>query len=384
MADFNAAAPFQYRMLMPLLASGVGKVVPWLDADVIFAALEVAAWMALVFVALRGVEMFCPEVSPRLRWPLALTVLVPVAMHLIVPDFRFPSTFQNEAGTLGLGEWRAVRLFRYVYDLPAAVFTLATALMLVRFERRRDLSRFAAYLGVFALATLNRETAVFMIAAFFGVCRHSLSPKTLLMALAAQIAVFVAIYGGIVWLAPAMENPHASVGASEYENHLMHNLALFASPLYLLTYFARFSAGLYLPVLLLRQHLSPVLGRIVFWYGLPLLASAILFGRLVEQRVVVEVVPLIWLAAIQAITAWVARQHTPGSSPLPARNLARASDSGAHERKVQTAMDRSGSAAFVIMLMFLAFMAGAMVMQARAEPSVIIPDPYRALEALKL
>ncbi|MCT7373718.1 arylsulfotransferase family protein [Chelativorans salis] len=381
MADFNAAAPFQYRTLLPILVAGISQGVPWLDADLVFAAIEVGVWMLLIVVALRGLDFFCPDVSPPVRRLLAITVVIPVAMHLIVPDLRFSSTFQQEGGLLELGEWRTVRLFRYVYDLPAAVFTLALVILLARFERRPDMHRFAAYLGLFAVATLNRETTVCMIPAFLAVCYDRISRELLLKTLAAQVLVFAAVYGSAVWLIPNIENPHANVAGSEYENHLVHNLALFASPLYLVTYFARFGAGLYLPVLLLRRYLSPVLGRTLIWFGLPFLALAVYFGRLPEQRVVVEIMPIIWLAAVQAITAWNASHRGSAVSQLSGP---RAVATSAPRGEAQGVAERAGTTAFVLMLMFLAFVGGAMVMQARVFPHQFFSDAYRAWDALRL
>ncbi|WP_163269280.1 arylsulfotransferase family protein [Chelativorans alearense] len=384
MADFNAAAPFQYRTLLPLIVAGISEGVPWLDADLVFAAIEVVAWILLVVVALRGLDFFCPDVSPPVRRILAITVVIPVAMHLIVPDLRFASTFQQDGGLLELGEWRTVRLFRYVYDLPAAVFTLALVVLLARFHKRPDMRRFAAYLGLFAVATLNRETTVCMIPAFLAVCYDRVDRGVLLKTLAAQIVVFAAVYGAAVWLIPNIDNPHANVAGSEYENHLVHNLALFASPLYLVTYFARFGAGLYLPVLLLHRYLSPVLGRTLIWFGLPFLALAVYFGRLAEQRVVVEIMPIIWLAAVQAITAWNASHRGSAVTSPPRPRAVSINAASAPGGGGQSVAERGGTMVFVLMLMFLAFVGGAMVMQARVFPHQFFSDAYRAWDALRV
>jgi hypothetical protein len=99
-------------------------------------------------------------------------------------------------------------------------------------------------------------------------------------------------------------NPHARIPGTHYEIHAIRNLALFAGPLWLITFLARFGAGLYIPVFLLRRHLDPFLGRGLLWFGIPLLLSALLLGRLKEHRVVIEFVPILWLSCLQAINAW--------------------------------------------------------------------------------
>ncbi|WFP62118.1 hypothetical protein [Mesorhizobium sp. WSM4904] len=321
MADFIAAAPFQGRVLLPLIVHAIMRVTPWFDVDLLFAAAEVAAWMLLVVVARKALRVFRIETSDLVSGILALTITVPVALHLIVPDLEVHSVLGLDSGVLELGKWQTVPFFRYVYDLPAAVFTLALVLCLARFVQTPGTGWLTTYLGLFALATVNRETTMFLLPAFLAVCWGVLDRRTIATALAAQVIIFVVIQAAIRWLFPGLPNPYASIPGTNYEIHLTDNLWLFTNPLYLLTYLARFGAGLYLPVLLLHRYLDPVLKRTLLWFGIPFLVSTVLFGRLVEHRVVIEIVPLLWLGAVQAISAWStdqARQsQTHGREPLP-------------------------------------------------------------------
>lgn len=308
MADFIAAAPFQGRVLLPLIVHAIMRVTPWFDVDLLFAAAEVAAWMLLVVVARQALRVFRIETSDLVSGILALTITVPVALHLIVPDLEVHSILGVDGGVLELGKWQTVPFFRYVYDLPAAVFTLALVLCLARFVQAPETGRLIAYLGLFALATVNRETTMFLLPAFLAVCWGVLERRTIATVLAAQVIIFVAIQAAIRWFVPGLPNPYASIPGTNYEIHLTDNLWLFTNPLYLLTYLARFGAGLYLPIVLLHRYLDPVLKRTLLWFGIPFLLSTVLFGRLVEHRVVIEIVPLLWLGAVQAISAWSADQ----------------------------------------------------------------------------
>lgn len=308
MADFIAAAPFQGRVLLPLIVHAIMRVTPWFDVDLLFAAAEVAAWMLLVVVARQALRVFRIETSDLVSGILALTITVSVALHLIVPDLEVHSILGVDGGVLELGKWQTVPFFRYVYDLPAAVFTLALVLCLARFVQTPGTGWLMAYLGLFALATVNRETTMFLLPAFLAVCWGVLERRTIATALAAQVIIFVVIQAAIRWSVPGLPNPYASIPGTNYEIHLTDNLWLFTNPLYLLTYLARFGAGLYLPVLLLHRYLDPVLKRTLLWFGIPFLVSTVLFGRLVEHRVVIEIVPLLWLGAVQAISAWSADQ----------------------------------------------------------------------------
>ncbi|HET8701559.1 MAG TPA: hypothetical protein VFL97_07830, partial [Nitrococcus sp.] len=212
--------------------------------------------------------------------------------------------FSPDGGLLELGNWRAQRLFYYAYDLPAAVFTLALVILMVKFAQTRARRWLIGYLVLFAVATLNRETTLFLILPFIVVCYRPVDRAVLIKAVVLQAILFLAIEGTLQWAFMDHANPYADVSGTHYENHLLDNLSLFANPLYLITYLARFSAGIYLPVLLLRHYLHPMLGRTLLWFGIPFLTSALLFGRLQEHRVVIEIVPLIWLCGMQAIASW--------------------------------------------------------------------------------
>lgn len=301
MVDFQAAAPFQYRLLLPGLVNVLRAVFP-LGVNLLLFLIEVAAWISLVVVAYRALEAFgvaATGLGPRF---LALTVVVPVAAHLIPPDLRFESALVLEDGVLRLGAWHAERLFHYMYDLPAAVFTLALVLALRRLVQAPDSHRLAGYAALFSLATLNRETSIFMVPVFLAVCAPVLDRRTLAAAAALQLAVYAGIQLTLQWAFAANINPHASVPGTSYENHLLTNLALFANPLYLIVYCARLGAGLYLPVVALHRRLEPFLARTLGWFAVPFLVSTLFFGRLQEHRVLVELAPLLWLGALQALS----------------------------------------------------------------------------------
>jgi hypothetical protein len=316
--NFEAAEPFQHRLLVPIIVIGVQALVP-LGAKLLFAFVEVLAWMALVMVAYRALSAFDIGGSDLFRRVLAFTIVIPMGRHLIMPDPILSPLFSLDGGVLELGTWKAEWLYHYAYDLPAAVFTLVLVLLMVLLARTFDWRWFAVYLGLFALATVNRETTLFLIPAFMAVFYRTLDRKVLSLALVLQVATFVVIQGTLQWVFADNVNPYGTVPGTHYEDHLLRNLILFANPLYLLTYLVQFGAGFYLPVLLLRHHLDPILGRTLLWFGLPFLASAFLFGRVQEHRVVIELVPLLWLGGVQAIAAWNAsraRAYIAASSVL--------------------------------------------------------------------
>lgn len=315
MARFDAAAPFQYRILVPSLvaalhaASGIG-------VGILFALAEVAGWMLLVLVAERALAAFRIGSDGPGRWLLASTVCIPVAAHLIPPDLLTHSLPTVEDGQLIWGEWYVTLVFRYVYDLPAAVFTLALVLLLYRLAT--DGARWLGlYLAVFVLAVLNRETAMFLIPAFLACGFRRLDHRTLATAVLFQIAAVLVVQATLQSLFAANVNPHANVLDTQYENHLIPNLTLLAGPMYFTLFLLRFGAGMWLPVVALGRYLDPFLTRVLLWFGVPFLVAGLVFGRIQEHRVLVELAPLLWLAGVQAVAAYRARA-------LPAGNTAAA------------------------------------------------------------
>lgn len=315
MARFEAAAPFQYRILLPSLVAAVHAVIG-VNVSVLFALAEVAGWMLLVVVAERALRSFGIGTDGAPRWALAFTACVPVAAHLIPPDLLTHSLLTVEDGALIWGEWYVTRVFRYVYDLPAAVFTLALVVLLHRLVTG-GARWLGPYLVVFVLAVLNRETAMFLIPAFVAVGFRRLGHGTLTIGLLIQVAAVVLIQSTLQTMFESNVNPHANVLDTQYENHLLPNLALLAGPTYFGLFLLRFGAGMWLPVLALVRHLDPFLRRVLVWFGVPFLVAGLVFGRIQEHRVLVELAPLLWLAGVQAIAAYRSRLEAlpPGNTP---------------------------------------------------------------------
>lgn len=313
LASFEAAEPFQHRILLPAMVAAVQQILP-LGELLLFALAEVAGWVALILVAEQALKVFRIGATQAVRRALALTVVIPMGLHLIVPELVPYPGLNVDGGVLDLGNWRAQRLFYYVYDLPAAVFTLALVVLMALYARTRERRWLTGYLALFAVATLNRETTLFLIPCFAVLLFQRVEHLALVRALALQVGLFVAIQGLLQWTFADQVNPNAGVPGTQYENHLIANLALFTNPFYLLTYLARFGAGLYLPIILLRRHLDPFLGPLLICFAVPFLASAFFFGRIVEQRVVIELVPLLWLGGLQVLAALHASRRSPSPS----------------------------------------------------------------------
>lgn len=302
LVNFEAVEPFQHRVLLPAIAAGAQQIAP-LGETLLFGVMEVGFWIALIGLAYRALTMFGIGRSEIARRMLAFTVVIPMLLHLVTPDLEMTHSFSADHSLFDLGAWQPRAIYYYVYDLPAAVFTLGLVLLLARLAERPSVRLFAAYFAVFALATLNRETTVFLLpfAALLFWSRLSFGRWFLFMA--AQTLLLAAIQLPLQWLFAGNVNPNAHLGNTQYEFHLVYNLIALSSPLYALTYIARFCAGLYIPLLIWRRYLDRRLALALLGFALPLALFAAVVGRMVEQRVFVEIVPLIWLGALQVLSA---------------------------------------------------------------------------------
>lgn len=318
LVSFEAAAPFQYRALIPAIAAAL-QVPLAMEAGWIVAFLEMVAWGALVILAHHALSVFGIGRPGIVRRMLALTVLIPTGVHLMMPDIKFTLVHELGGEFARLADWDPEWLYLYVYDLPAAVFTLGLVLLLRQYLQAPTAGRLALYLGVFALATFNRETTAFLLPAFLLAGYGILPLPALVRGLLLQALLFVAIQGFLQWLFADNLNPRAQgVPGTQYEMHLTDNLWLLANPLFLAVYLLRFGAGMYLPVLLLWRHLDPFLMRVLIGFGVPFLAFVFLLGRIQEHRVVVELLPLLWIGALQAIAArQAASLPVPAAPPSP-------------------------------------------------------------------
>lgn len=306
LVNFDAAEPFQHRVLLPAAVAALQYFLP-LGEKLLFGVFEMLGWITLILLAYRALMIFNVTRSPRLRAVLALTVVIPMLAHLMIPDLLATPVFVIVDGAIRLGEWEARPLFYYIYDLPAALLTLAMTLVLVCHARAPATRYLVAYFLLFTLATVNRETSAFMMGVFALLFFRSMAWPRFFVLIGLQCVVFVAIQWSLGWLFAGNINPNAQLVGTQYENHIRLNLRILSEPAFLITFLARFAAGLYLPVLLWHRALDRRLAIALVGFGLPLVFFAMLGGIIREYRIFIEIVPLIWLAAMQVIAA---RAHT--------------------------------------------------------------------------
>ena len=287
LVDGTAHRPFVYRALAPAVIRTLDKIVPETIND------------RLVSVASSGPVA---ELFTRYGWeqeyaPVYLITagFLFVCLLLFVHAFGVFSRSQYEMNPVFCRVFSLValaglpcffRYYSYLYDFPHLVlFCYAMAMMSLR--------RWKAYLPLFVLACLSKETTVLLIAVF--VIHYWKARKTMpFFALAAaQVVVFASVK---FWLNTLFaDNPGASV-----EFHLGHNLML--NPYG----FSQVGVLVGLGVLCAKDWRDqPAFLRSAVWMLLPLIGLTFLFGLLDEYRDYYEVYPVVLLLAAPAVAKYL-------------------------------------------------------------------------------
>lgn len=291
----TADRPFVTRALVPLAVNGLAVLVPagaaenlgqaaWVQdfltragwsqhVDTTALGLESLLAIALLYASLAGFAFALRMLFARLyESPPWVSALLPLAALSCLPVFF-------NAG--------------YIYDLPVLfLFTLALALLAAR--------RWAAYLLVFGLAALNKETAVLLLGAFVLLFfrDEALERKKFSTLAGAQAVIYAA-----VWLATRLAFRANPGGLVEF--HLADNLAMVSNPAIagVLTLAAALVAGLAFA----GWRDKPRFLKVSLWMAAPLLVLMVFFGLLIEIRVLYEVYPVIFLLSAHTVLAFIGR-----------------------------------------------------------------------------
>lgn len=291
----TADRPFVTRALVPLAVNGLAALAPksiaesldhaaglqdfftragWSqNVDTSALALESLLAIALLYASLAGFAFALRALFVRLyASPPWVARLLPLAALLCLPVFF-------NAG--------------YIYDFPVLLlFTLALALMAAR--------QWTAYLLIFGLAALNKETAVLLLGAFVLLFfrDEALERKKFSALAGAQVVLYA-----VIWLATRLAFRANPGGLLEF--HLADNLAMLANPAVVIV--LGLSAALAAGLVFAGWRGKPRFLKVSLWMAAPLLVLMVFFGLLIEIRVLYEVYAVIFLLAAHTVLSFVGR-----------------------------------------------------------------------------
>ncbi len=198
----------------------------------------------------------------------------------------------------------------HLYDFPAlCLSTLGLALIAAR--------RFWLYVVVFAVATLNKETALLLTFVWAVSEAHRLKRKQIVGGVALQVAVWVLIRGGLMLLFRG--NPGEPIAL-----HLFRNAQVISVPGNWFL-FRPVTDWLVLPMgfnilyilgfvgSLLALKKAPQFLKDAFWVAVPVIVLTWLFGNVDEMRVYYELLPLVVLVLFSGLYSLMG--YTPRPQP---------------------------------------------------------------------
>lgn len=289
--DFTAISPFQLRVLTPGLVWLLEHCcsINYRDA---FYYLEILGWFLILLVAPLALTMLEAPLSRRAKDLLGLTISLPLLLVTCLPFREY---------RIGPYDQSFMPLFYYPYDIYSALFALLQFLLIFRLFQRWSWKDFCWYAVVFTLATMNRETQIFFILYFVLVLWRALPRKRLVVASLLQVALYISIRTLITGLFDHGINPDAQGSATPYELHLEFNLIFLLSHYFGSVTYVVSIGGAALAGLLLFRRLTRFLRISLVAYGLPLSLTVFTIGYVHETRVFLEIMPLLWLTALQGM-----------------------------------------------------------------------------------
>lgn len=262
-ADANPA--FGYRLLFPVIASLLQRLVPSFTDHNCFIAIQSVIIAITVYLSGEWATLFTPRLGRFFGY-----MLLPL---MVCPTINY---------------WT-------FYDI--AIIAFWTGCFLLLYYRK-----FSLYLLTLGLATLNHENILLIIPCAFVYCWDRMKPSRLILFTAAQVAVWFAVRYSVI---------SAVKGAALFDNRLLYNLFFWKN------YSAHaliFACIALFPWWLVAIHgwkyASPLLRCSAL--SLPgLLLVTILFGRFDEARQFAAFVP----SCIGLIAGYLGHQYQRSSTP---------------------------------------------------------------------
>jgi hypothetical protein len=256
----EASTPYQYRVLVPWLVRGAlatGLITPESQLTM-FAAIQVAVLIALAFVFRRFLELFVKD--------RVLTSVMALSLYAILPFnyFNFPY---------------------YPYDVPAVLF-FTLGLILIHDEK------WSLFFPLFIVATINRESSIFLAVATALVFFDKYAWPKLAMLVGSQAAIWTVIKTAL-WL---IYRQNRWLGYGLYQFQLRMNIATLRTfPVKGAIALATWGC-LWIAVVVWHQRIrDPFLRRTLL--TIPVFVAAMfIVGFVIELRIYGEVLPIVLAA----------------------------------------------------------------------------------------
>ena len=275
-----ASTPYQYRVLVPWLVRAA------LDARLIqpdgqMAAFAIIQTIVLVLLAFAFRSYLSLFIKDRV-----LSSVMALTLYAVLPFNYFNLPY-------------------YPYDIPSVLFF--TVGMLLIYQRRWWL-----FYPLFAAATLNRETSIFLTVVTVLVLYDQYRPRILALLAGSQLAIWLAIKSAL-WV---IYQENRWMGYGLYQFQLKVNVATLRD--YPIKGFIALATWgcLWLAVVIWRRRIHDVLLERTLWTVPVFIAGMFFVGFVIELRIYGEVLPIVlaafWVAFLDVIEESL-RQRSGGA-----------------------------------------------------------------------
>jgi hypothetical protein len=278
----TAGTPYQYRALIPWMvrAAVETRVVALEDERTLFAVVEGLALLSIGVVFRRLVSIFIQGD--------VLTAVVALTVYAVLPFNYFNGPF-------------------FPYDTPSVLFFMV-GLILIHQEQWRW------FYPMFALATVNRETSIFLVVVTVLVLAGRYGGRVLAAMAGAQLAIWAVIKIAL-WL---LYYDNRGVAFSLFDYQLRVNaFTVLEAPIKSLATLATWGCA-WIWVLLWLSHIRDDFLRRALWVVPVFVAGMLVVGFLPEIRIYGEMIPLIlvafWVAFLDVIKEARGRRETGWAS----------------------------------------------------------------------
>lgn len=294
--EFKADLPFQYRVLVPWLVHIIGPLLPQFSLPSnLWVTTSVGIGSARAVVAVE----FCSIALLVLAFRWYLTQFMPRALLSIVLSFMI---FYGLLFNFIIARYAP---FWYPYDMPGLMFFTVGLSLLYR-------RSWVFFYPLFVLATLNRETSIFLTIVLLVTSIGT--PQSKLATI--HCAIQVVIWFGIKFLLHQLygSNPGTSTFV---ENHFQSNLSLLSSPKSYVILVS--SIGyLWIPSLVFFKLTDNHFARRSMLVAIPFVLIVMFTGSILELRVYQELIPIFLtgfvLQLLNLIRDWSATSMLGGTS----------------------------------------------------------------------
>ena len=278
----TAYRPFAYRVFLPIVANILNPLVPKRAALKFDTVLDTIVGNQIIMKKLRGNKFLRQVAIILLIMYLSLVGFV-FAIWRLIKDLGYGSKTQCIFPLLALiGCIPFFNGFGYMYDLPVLFFSAMGLLFM--FEKK-----WRWFLIIFACATLNKETSIFLFAIFAIYFYKKMSGREFLLLSAYQISIYGLLHGIIMFV---FRNNPGSIVEWHFDDQVDYLKSVIQTTPLLIVYWTT-AIAIITTLIVYKWHDKSLLLRTALWVLPVFLILYILWGAPREIRGLLEVYPTV-------------------------------------------------------------------------------------------